>query len=521
MIIGVGQYTQRKVTSEQALLSPAQLIAKSAKAAIESSKISACDIDTISCVRLVFDTNAVNLNRPMSYQNLPYTVGKYCGTDNASSYYYNEGGGNSPLKIIAQIGEKISNGEVTTALVAGGEALHNQRTRAIKQAESGNKGPLFEDQIDENGPELELAPPGTINEAVNKTEYNHGLSLPINAYPLIANGLRGHYKQTATEHIQACAQIGAQFSKVAAQNQYSWFPRELSADEIAQVNQGNRWIGFPYPKYLNSIIMVNMAASIVMTSWENAQKLNIPRENCVFLHGAANVNEIWNLTERENYYSSRAIRENIAATLSHSSKNGIGVGDLDFIDLYSCFPCAVQIAADELALAHDDPRGLTVTGGLPYFGGPGNNYSMHAVAEIYAKVKKKPGSFGLTTGNGWYLTKHSSLVLSAEPSHGKWRPVNTIDMQKNIDSYAVATTDKPTGDAIVEAYTVCHAKDAVKNTIVIGKQISDGKRFVALAGLDGDDINYTIRDREFLQHKGTVKQVEWKNKIVSLFQPNF
>lgn len=41
---------------------------------------------------------------------------------------------------------------------------------------------------------------------------------------------------------------------------------------------------------------------------------------------------------------------------------------LRYLDLYSCFPCVVQIAADVLGMAHDDPRGFTVTGGLPFYG---------------------------------------------------------------------------------------------------------------------------------------------------------
>ena len=49
------------------------------------------------------------------------------------------------------------------------------------------------------------------------------------------------------------------------------------------------------------------------------------------------------------------------------------ISEIDAFDIYSCFPSAIQIACDEIGLDIDDPRNLTVTGGLPYFGGPGNN----------------------------------------------------------------------------------------------------------------------------------------------------
>lgn len=78
----------------------------------------------------------------------------------------------------------------------------------------------------------------------------------------------------------------------------------------------------------------------------------------------------------------------------------IGINDVDFIDFYSCFPSAVQIACDALGIKIDDPRDLSITGGLRFFGGPGNNYPMHSIATAMDLVRNKPGSFGLTTGLG-------------------------------------------------------------------------------------------------------------------------
>ena len=94
---------------------------------------------------------------------------------------------------------------------------------------------------------------------------------------------------------------------------------------------------------------------------------------------------------------------------------GASLADIGAFDLYSCFPIAVFNICDELGLAPDDPRRLTLTGGLPFFGGAGNNYSMHAIAEIAARVRADPGSFGLVGANGGIMSKYSVGVYSATP----------------------------------------------------------------------------------------------------------
>jgi len=46
---------------------------------------------------------------------------------------------------------------------------------------------------------------------------------------------------------------------------------------------------------------------------------------------------------------------------------------------------------DGLGIAPDDSRGLTLARGLPFFGGAGKNYSMHAVAETVVRMRSAPG----------------------------------------------------------------------------------------------------------------------------------
>ena len=158
---------------------------------------------------------------------------------------------------------------------------------------------------------------------------------------------------------------------------------------------------------------------------------------------------------------------------------GFGQEKLDFLDLYSCFPSAVQIACAEMGIAEDDPRGLTVTGGLPYFGGPGNNYVTHSIAEMMLKVRNSSGSFGMVTANGNYVTKQSAGIYSTTPTEKNFNPKDPLIYQSKIDAEkGPETTDKPVGKATVETYTVMHDREGPSFAILFGR-LEDGRRFIA------------------------------------------
>src|ERR1700743_85786 len=174
-----------------------------------------------------------------------------------------------------------------------------------------------------------------------------------------------------------------------------------------------------------------MAAAVVMTSVAKARELGIAESKWVFLHGCADANDIWNVTERVNYHSSPAINMIGQRAFAMAGKS---VANLNFIDLYSCFPSAVQLGCQELGIATDDKRGLTITGGLPYFGGAGDNYVMHSIVTMMEKLRSSPGAFGLCTANGWYVTKHSAGIYSTAPREGKWMREDPKSYQKDIDA---------------------------------------------------------------------------------------
>jgi acetyl-CoA C-acetyltransferase len=198
---------------------------------------------------------------------------------------------------------------------------------------------------------------------------------------------------------------------------------------LVTVNERNRWIGFPYPRLMNANAFIDQSAALVMTSVATARELGIPRDKWVFLHGCADGRPL--VRQRAADLHAPAIR---AASRQALDMAGKTLADIDVIDLYSCFASAVQIGCREIGLAEDDLRGLTVTGGLPFFGGPGNNYVTHSISEMMRRMRARPGAFGLVTANGNYVTKHSFGVYSTAAPAGPWGRERPAALQSRMDA---------------------------------------------------------------------------------------
>jgi acetyl-CoA C-acetyltransferase len=272
-------------------------------------------------------------------------------------------------------------------------------------------------------------------------------------------------------------------------------------------------VSFPYPKYLNAIMQVDQAAGVLLASAARARALGVPENRMVFLHGCSDAADLWFPLERQNYYSSPAMRLTARQAMDMA---GISTADLTDIDLYSCFPSAVRIGAESLGVALDDPRGLTVTGGLPYFGGPGNNYSMHAVATMVHRLRGRPAAWGLSTANGWFLTKQSVGVYSAAPPKAPFERADPAVLQRSIDALDhPEVTETPHGPAVVETYTVVHSRHGYRMGIVIGRD-SAGRRFVANTPRDEATLG-AMEATEQIGRRGFVRRSD--DGVHNLFSP--
>ena len=469
-LVGVAQYTDRNSAPGEGL-APPEMLARAGAAAIADSGGRDVMLDAVAVVRLFADSSPAFRAPFGEYSNLPRSLANRLGQSPAR-LLYGPVGGNTPQLLVNLFAESIRRGEIDTALVAGCEPLRSQ-ARAQKAG-------LALDWSEDTGDAPETLGPEPV--MISRHELAHGIAMPVSVYPLFENALGAHYGRTPLEHRAALGALMQRFTKVAAANPYAALPVERSADELITPTDDNRYIGYPYTKYLNANMFVDQAAAVLLMSTAAADAASVPQASRVYLHGSADTHEHMLVSDRVDYHSAPAIRIGAAAALRQA---GIAPDDLAHIDIYSCFPVAVEIAADMIGLAHNDPRGLTLTGGLPYFGGPGNNYSMHGIAEAVTRCRAAPGSWGLVTANGGYLTKHSFGVYSTLPADAWGRRDPTGDQQQIDALPGPAFTERPSGNGRVEAFTVIHDKGAPAFGIVIGRQ-EDGTRFLAQVhdGLD-------------------------------------
>ncbi len=285
------------------------------------------------------------------------------------------------------------------------------------------------------------------------------LGRPIHVYPIFELALRHHLGLGVEEHLTQVSELWASFSAVAAENPHAWIREAKTAEEIRTPSAINRPVTYPYPKFMNSNNNVDQGAALILCSESKAEALGIPRDKWVYPWAGTDAHDHQFVSNRDNLYSSPAIRLAGGRCMELA---GVEVGDLDRVDVYSCFPVAVQVAARELNL--DMTKPLTVTGGLTFAGGPLNNYVMHSIARMAELLRAAPGDKGLITANGGYLTKHAFGVYSTEPPP---KPYQHADLQSEVD--ALTKRDVVigySGDATVEGYTVRYDGEGMEKAFV-------------------------------------------------------
>jgi acetyl-CoA C-acetyltransferase len=478
ILIGAGQATWREADAAR---TPVDALHAAASAALEdvgNARLTGA-IDTVAAVRFIADTTpGVGALFP---RNPGSSLAERLGIRNAEQFQGTIGG-NTPQYLVNHFAGVLARGERDAVLLVGAETL----ATLFAVLRSGEDISAWAQAGQGEPPTI-----GKEREGHTAIELAHGLYEPINTYPLFETSLRHHLGTPLEQHTAQIAELCSRMSAVAAKNPYAWRPQFQTAQEIATVAKSNRYIGYPYTRAMNPILEVDMAAAVIMTTAGKARELGIDRERWIFLRGGADVNDIWYVSERPELHRSPAIR---AAWQSVSAQAGMTLDEISLFDIYSCFPSAVQVACNEIGLAPLDPRGVTVTGGLPCFGGPGNNYSLHAIAEMFNRLRSAGTSHGLVTANGMYLTKHSLGLYSTEAPRAPWRDADNSALQQQIDAAPrLAVAADPAGDVTIETWTVGFGRDGPKRGIVIGRN-NAGERVVANTLADSGTLEQLIAD---------------------------
>jgi acetyl-CoA C-acetyltransferase len=351
-------------------------------------------------------------------------------------------GGNQVQAVVNRTALEILAGEIDLVLIAGAENGYSL-ARARK-----------------TGQRLPLTPtPGRYDVVVGSQKPEHheceiarGIQTPIQVYPLYDNAIRHARGETLAAHLERVSELWARFSAVAAENPDAWLREPHSARDIRTPSARNRPVSVPYTKLMNANNAVDMGAALILCSAARARRLGIPESRWVYPHAGAEGYDHFSASVRHSFHESPGIRLVGARVLELA---GVAAADLDYVDLYSCFPSAVQVAARELGLS--EARPLTVTGGLTFGGGPLNNYVMHAIARTVQLLRRRPQSRALVTANGGNLYKHVHTVYSGQPPAADFRFQALHDEIARLPARECLAQYR--GAAEVESYTVMYGAD--------------------------------------------------------------
>ena len=489
VVVGVGQVTNRPSPGGVGALAerpePIGLMVDAVRAAIEDCDGARPGGAAPAGHALAGRTRSLRVTNPLSwhYVNPGVLVVEALGIE-PDQLMVTTTGGNNPQSLVNATALAIGRGDLDVAVIVGADCVYTQ-TAARRHPDR----PVLPWTVQPGDTE----PPvvfGTDRRGTTDAEEARGLDLPIHVFPLFENALRAEAGRTLGEHRDHLGAFWSRFSEVAATNPYAWLTEARTPEEVITVTEDNRMIAYPYTKLLTTNMQVDQGAAVIMCSAAAAEAAGVPRDRWVFPRAGADANDHWFLSHRADFHSSPAIR---LAGASALSLTGVAIDDVARLDLYSCFPSAVEIAAAELGVSdHDPDRALTVTGGLTFGGGPGNNYGTHAVASMVATLRSDPGSLGLVTGVGSYMTKHSVGIYGTEPGPAQGDgaiglPDRTVvesaggfswaDPQVGVGSLPQCSPDADAqGEVTVETYSVSYTRDGAPERAVVACRTPDGKR---------------------------------------------
>lgn len=333
----------------------------------------------------------------------------------------------------------VQSGEFDVAIVVGAE----NRWSGVVAGKGGEAVP--------EAPELATGEPDEVvspaDPVVTPLEIERNLTTAAHQYAIIESALRHELGRDVATHQRELGALWARFASIAVDAPVAWDRRGLDADSIALASDTNRMIAAPYAKWLISQWNVDQAASLVFATVATARRLGVPESQWVFPASMVQSNLVVPMPERADLF--RWPAAGIAGRTALEAA-GVAIDELGPVDLYSCFPSAVQIQAREIGLSLD--RELTVTGGMTFGGGPFNSYSLQGAAAVVRILRDATDpTVGLSTAVSGLCTKPASAVWSNRAPRA---PFSALDVTAEA---AAATPRRPIDPDLVGAATVVGA----------------------------------------------------------------
>lgn len=430
VIVGAGQLNDRDHGSE-----PIDLMVRCTEAALGDTGAAASIRSRLDAVRVVWGV--------WPYRDPGRLLADRIGATEATSTITTLGG-NQLYDLVTDTALRIQRGDLDTVVICGAESL---RTRRGDRAR-GRKTPYLAERDGARPDEVF----GSDRDLSSETEREIGVDVAARFYAMAETALRHRLDEDLDGHRLRIAELWARASRIAVDNPDAWSRTPVDATEIATESPANRPVASPYPKLMTSNLNVDQGGAVIMCSAGAAIAAGVPPERWIFPWSGVGVADEWCVTSRWAFDESPGMQLSGSRALALA---GVHHDDCKLIDLYSCFPVAVQLAQRELGI--DPGRDFTITGGLTFAAGPLNCYCILPLTRAVHLLRESPDERAFLTGNGGSFTKHSALVLAGTASTAGFR---TDDVHAIVD--ALPTRPSPNGpvaDATLETYTVTFDRD--------------------------------------------------------------
>lgn len=479
VIIGVGEASRKTVMGEWS--SPTELAGKAIEVALSDTGqplAVAAAIDVIAAIR-TFEDSGVSMGTG-SPDNVPEAFGA-AGGISAARLIYADIGGQSPQAMIHELAGEIRRGEIGVAVIVAAEAMGTAK-RARRA------GVELDWRLPSDTPFTNRLSSFPI---LSRTEIRHGIiSMPL-AYSLMENARRIGLNVSREDYLVHMAELGSAMSAKSLTREHAQFARHFTTSDLVRDNESDYQLTDIYRRWRVAQDAVDLGGAIILTSAGKARELGVAEDKMVWLAGASETKEP-PYSERADIIRPLALDYALHAALDQA---GFAPADLGPVDIYSCFPVAVYAAVDSL---DDRARSLgdyTLTGGLTFFGGPGNGYAMYSLAAMVEALRNEGSMPALVTANGGVMSKQAVGIYTARQPKNPW----SGDVAKDYRASSVELDEAPQGKGRVLTYARPVSKDKMGAATLI-LEMESGARAMAVMD-EAADIDLAGVTVEVMPHE--------------------
>ena len=351
--------------------------------------------------------------------------------------------------LINEACQKIETGEINASIILGGEARFKQLRAVIEKKE------YFETKLDEN-PDFYIKAKEDLYGDEELAELG---AMAVGYYATMETAIRKNDGEGIEEHQNNIALMYEEFSKIASENKDGWLNHPYAKEDILETSKKNKMLAYPYNKLHCTSWNVNQSAAIIICSEELANELEIDNKKRVYPISSSENNHMIAIQQRPKLYESLGMT--YAANSINKMIERLDI-KLDAYDLYSCFPAAIKMFTKSIGLDSEIPK--TVTGSMPYAGGPLNSFVIHSTVKMIQKIRALEVKYGLITGVSGMMTKQSFCIWGKE--YKEHFVFDDVTERAKLDEIPIELSNISEGKGEIIGYTIIEGSENAAKAVL-------------------------------------------------------